>query len=231
MDKPDVWHLVWIIVLILGGVLLALGFFFALLYREESETANFASIWGIWVALIGFALTIYTMIETQRASRKAQREVQAATIEAQQKIEAAARQAQEAVEQAQEQIRQVLERVRTGVREANYWTLLMWAKSLRHAAMQRDWPRALLISEECTAVGERLGQAEGLAEDERTRLRERIDDIRVLHAFIRTERMPDSPTQQLGLDNEQARLLDDLIRLLETLGGRLYHEPTKGATP
>jgi type VI protein secretion system component VasK len=106
MAKPDVWHLVWVIVLILGGVLLAIGFVLAWLFRDVSELANFSSIWGICIALIGFALTIYTMIETQRASRKAQREVQTATVEAQQKIEEAARQAQEAVKQAHQQTQQ-----------------------------------------------------------------------------------------------------------------------------
>jgi hypothetical protein len=69
----------------------------------------------------------------------------------------------------------------------------MWMKNLRHAAMQRDWPRALLLSEECPAVGERLAQAEGLSPEEQRRLRERIDDVRLLNTqgnVIHDEQVP-----------------------------------------
>src|SRR5437879_13857844 len=104
---------------------------------------------------------IYTLFETQRVSRKAQREVQTATVEAQQAIQKAAREAQEAVKNAQEQTRQVLERVRHGVREADYSTLRMWVRELRTATFLGNWHRALLFAEECTAVAERLRNAEG----------------------------------------------------------------------
>jgi hypothetical protein len=231
MQKLDVWHLVWILVLVSGVLLLGVTLVIALYHRESSTFANVASIWGLFVGLIGFIVTIYTLFETQRVSRKAQREVQTATTAAQQKIEEAAKQAQEAVNQAQEHIRQVLERVRSGVRETTYWTLLMWMKYLRQAAMQRDWPRALLYAEECPAVGERLVLAEGLSASERKSLREKLDDVRLLQTFIRTERMAEGANKLLGLDNAQVKALDDLIRLLEALGGKLYHEPTKGTTP
>jgi hypothetical protein len=135
------------------------------------------------------------------------------------------------VTEAQEQNRRMLERVRSGIREASYWTLLMWTKNLRQAAMQLDWPRALLLAEECPAVGERLMWAEGLSGSERDRLRILIDNVRLLQAFIRTERMSESANRLLGLDALPAKALDDLIRLLEALGGKLHHEPTKGATP
>ena len=46
-------------------------------------------------------MTIYTLSETQRVSRKAQQEVQAAAIEAQQALQKAASEAQEAVKNAQ----------------------------------------------------------------------------------------------------------------------------------
>jgi hypothetical protein len=88
----------------------------------------------------------------------------------------------------------------------------------------------LLFSEECPAVGERLAQAEGLSPSERKSLRAGIDDVRLLYAFIRTERMPEGANKGLELDHAQAKALDDLIRLLEGLGARLHHETTRGAT-
>ena len=231
MQKLDVWHLVWILVLVVGVALLGITLWIAVYYHESSAFVNVASIWGLFVGLVGFSVTIYTLFETQRVSRKVQREVQTATAEAEQRIEDAAKQAQEAMKQAQEQIRQVLERVRSGGRETTYWTLLMWMKNLRQAALQRDWPRALLFAEECPAVGERLVRTEGLTAPERKSLRERIDDVRLLQTFIRTERLAEGAGKHLELDSAQSKAMDELIRLLETLGGKLFHEPTRGPTP
>ncbi len=90
----------------------------------------------------------------------------------------------------------MIERVRLVDRETTYWTLLMWMKNLRQAAMQRDWPRALLFAEECPAVGERLVRAEGLSRSERKSLRERIDNVRVLHTFIRDTGSSDSTSRK-----------------------------------
>jgi hypothetical protein len=230
MRKLDGWHVVWMLVLVVATVLLGITLVVALFQRESTTFANFASIWGLFVGLIGFGVTIYTLFETQRVSRKAQQEIQAATVEAQRKIEEAAAKTQEAVKDAQEQTRQVFERVRFGVREAAYWTLLMWLKNLRQATMQRDWARALLIAEESPTVGERLVRAEGLSASERRSLSAGIDNVRLLHSFIRSERMPEGANKLLDLDEARARELDELIRLLEVLGGKLHHESTKGAT-
>jgi ElaB/YqjD/DUF883 family membrane-anchored ribosome-binding protein len=227
MQKLDVWHTLWLLALVVGLVFLAVGFRQALAYRDVGETANFSSIWGLWVALIGFGLTIYTMIETQRAARKAQREVQAATVEAQQAIRKAASEAQEAVKNAQEQTRQVLERVRHGVREADFSTLHMWVRELRTAATRGDWHRALLFAEECPAVAERLRNAAGLEDSERQGLREGADNLRLVQAHIRDTRLN---TARMDLAAKHAKSVEALAALLERLGGRLHHEPTKGAT-
>ena len=57
MQKLDVWHVVWILVLVVGVVLLGLTLVIALGYRESSTFANFSSIWGLFVGLIGFIVT------------------------------------------------------------------------------------------------------------------------------------------------------------------------------
>jgi ElaB/YqjD/DUF883 family membrane-anchored ribosome-binding protein len=228
MQKLDVWHVVWFLVLVVGVLLLGLTLGIALYYRENSTFANVASIWGLFVGLIGFSVTIYILFETQRVSRKAQQEVQTATVEAQQAIQKAAREAQEAMKNAQEQTRQVLERVRHGVREADFSTLHMWVRELRTAASGGDWHRALLFAEECPAVIERLRNAEGLEDSERQGLREGADNLRLVQAYIRNTRLD---TKSMGLAAKHANSVEALAALLERLGGRLYHEPTKGATP
>jgi hypothetical protein len=228
MQKLDSWHVRWVLVLVLGVMLLAITLVIALSNSDSSTFANVASIWGLFVGLIGLTMTLYILIETQDIARKAQREIQVTTVEAQQKIEEAARQAQDAVRNAHEQTRQVLERVRHGVREADFATLHMWVRELRTAARQGDWPRALLFGLECPAVSERLRNAEGLEEEERNGLRRAADNLRLLAEYIRNKRLE---TELKGLPANHAKTVEELVALLEQLGGRLHHEVTKGATP
>jgi hypothetical protein len=228
MQKLDVWHLVWVLVLIGGVLLLGVTLGIALAHRESSPFANVASIWGLFVGLIGFIVTIYTLFETQRVARKAQREIQTTTIEAQQKIQEAARQAQEAVKIAHEQTRQVLDRVRHGIREADFSTLHMWVRELRTAAGQADWHRAMFFAVECPQVAERLRNAEGLEDGERIALREGADNLRLIQTHIRRDRLN---TQTIGLAASHSKNVEALAALLERLGGRLHHEATREATP
>jgi hypothetical protein len=227
MQKLDVWHLVWVLVLLVALMLLGVTLVIALYSRESSTFANIASIWGLFVGLIGFSVTIYTLFETQRVTRKAQREVQTASVEAQQAIQKAAREAQEAVNAAQEQTRQVLGRVQHAVREADFSMLHTWVRELRTAAGRGDWHRPLFFAGECPAVAERLRNAEGLEEDERAGLREAADNLRLLQEYIRNKRLN---TQTVGLAPNHAKSVEALATLLERLGGRLYHEPTRGTT-
>lgn len=225
MRKMDAWHVVWIGVLFVGVLLLALSLAVAVQYRENTAFVNVAGIWGLFVGLIGFAVTIYTLFETQRVSRKAQHEISAATLAAQERIEEAAKQAEAAVKAAQEYTRRVLERVSHGMREADFLTLQMWVRELRTAAGRGDWQRALFIAEESPAVAERLRNAEGLEDAERDGLREGADNMRLIQAHIRNTRLD---TQTLGLAPGHAKSLEALTTLLERLRGRLHHEPTKG---
>jgi hypothetical protein len=202
MSKQVNWHVVWIVVLVMGVLLLALTLVIALDHRNNSTFANVASIWGLFVGLIGFAVTIYTLFETQRVSRKAQTEIKSATVEAQRRIEDAAKQSQEAVKSGQEQTRLVLERVRHSVREADFLTLHMWVRELRTAAGRGDWQRALFFAEECPAVAERLRNAEGLDDSERIGLREGADNFRLVQDYIRKHRLK---TETAGLSANHAK--------------------------
>jgi len=228
MQKWEVWHLKWVFVLTGTLVLLGLTLAMALYNRESGSFANVASIWGLCVGLIGFGVTIFTLFETQRVSRKAQQEIQAATIEAQQAIQKAAREAQEAVKNAQAQTRQVLERVRHDVRETDFATLYMWVRELRTAAGLGEWQRALLFAEECPAVAERLRRAEGLEDSEREGLGVGADNLRLVQAHIRRNRQN---TEIKGLAADHAKNVQALAALLEQLRGRLHHEGLKGVTP
>jgi hypothetical protein len=122
----------------------------------------------------------------------------------------------------------MLERVRHGVREADFWTLRMWIRELRAAARLADWHKALHLAEECPAVVERLRNATGLEESERQGLHEGADNLRLVGEYIRNARLN---TNTVGLAPNHAKSIEALAALLERLGGRLFHEPTKGANP
>ena len=217
MRRLDGWHVGWMALLIVGVVSLGITFCIAIYNRENSTFANFAGIWGLFVGLIGFVLTIYTVFETQRVSRAAQEAIQRA-----------AREAQEAVKNAQDQTRQMLERVRNGMRAADFSTLYMWTRELRSAAMLGNWHRALVLAEECPRVAEHLANAEGIEDEERQALRERADDLRLVHAYITKNLLT---TETKGLPVNHAKNVEKLAALLERIGGRLHYETTKGAIP
>jgi hypothetical protein len=215
MRNLNGWHFGWILILVAGVLFLSITLAIAFYHSENSTFANVASIWGLLISLPGFIVTIYTLFETQRVTR-----------EAQHKIEVVAEQAQAAVKSAQEQTRQVLERVRHSIRDADFSTLYMWIRELRTAASLSDWDRALVLSAECSAVAERLRNAEGLEDVERQGLREGADNLRLVHTHIRDYR---KGKQITGLAANHARTVDALATLLERLGDRLRHEPTRDA--
>ncbi len=144
------WHYKWILAGIGGGFFLLLGFILAYLFRDTTQTANFASIWGLWVSLIGFAVTIYTLIETQKISQ-----------EAQQKIENAASRAQQAIEDSQEQIRQAVNTIRREVLHSDHAFLLLLLRGLRDAADGGQWDRALFCAEHSPRLAMRIAGAGG----------------------------------------------------------------------
>ena len=153
-------------------------------HRESSTFANIASIWGLFVGLIGFSVTIYTLFETQRVARKAQREVQAATLEAQQAIQKAAREAQEAVKNVQEQTRLVLERVRHVVREAER---PLCARSSRSQPLMRElplWPSMSPSRANTNFPETRKGMTPaGMLTGRRSRLASASDNMRALSSL------------------------------------------------
>jgi len=100
------------------------------------SAANFFSIAGWWLGFVGFAVTIYTLYETQRVSR-----------EAQQKIEEAAARAEQAVKTAEEHTQRAIAAIRREVLHSDHAALLQLLRSLRDAASHGQWERALVCTE------------------------------------------------------------------------------------
>jgi hypothetical protein len=187
----------------------------ALWYRQRVAewcdwAANVATVLGLLVSIVGFALTILTMLATQQISREAQR-----------RIEEAARHAEEAVERAQQETRQVVERIASQHRSADRAALGRLVQDLRQAAVNAQWERAAFRAQDCHWLALRLSCDLALHAEERSELQNSAKNLIELQRFIEKNRLPGSPR---GLNTSQLGYLDAVIRLLGTLEGRLLHE-------
>src|SRR4051812_35376535 len=113
-----------IAVCLLGGVCVA---FFL---RDSSSVANFSGIWGLCVSLVGFAITIYTMLQTRQIARESQR-----------KVEVAVARAEQTVKDAEEQSRRGTELIRKEVWRSDHARLTSLLRAIREAVTKRDWQR------------------------------------------------------------------------------------------
>jgi len=137
----DRWQILWFSALTVGVILFVVGLFFALAYRSESEWANFASIWSIWVGIIGFILTIYALADTRRVSREAEATITKAAAEA-----------AKAVRQAQEQTRQVLEKTAMVLLVSELENLRRLLVAVRESGEAAQWQRASFQCQEATLL-------------------------------------------------------------------------------
>src|SRR6266404_6254888 len=153
------WMVVWLLVLLLAVGGWAIGLRLAYLYRGDGEWANFASIAGLCLAIVGFLFTIYSLLETQRAGREAQRQA----------VEAA-REAKAAVEQARVDTKQALEKVAMMLLVGDLERLHAAVNTVLDFGDHAIWPRALLHCREAGNLAAALRVNPRLQEDDRTTL-------------------------------------------------------------
>jgi hypothetical protein len=194
---------------VVAAVLLAVGAVVAYHGRDSSAFANFAGIFGLCVGVVGFAVTIYTLVETQRVSRKAEAAI----------VEAAAR-AERTVRQAQQQMRRAIDLARRSVRNAESADLLRRVRELQQAAEHRDWHRALFQADECARLARSLAADESLGAATMAALRARAEDMAEVRAFIRLNRMSEEPGGLQTKHEERLEALDNL--LVDTSSTQVY---------
>src|SRR5205823_10429465 len=80
------WFLAWKWIILLAAVAIAgmAIYFWPDLYAAFGWFGNVASVLGLLVSVVGFILTIWTVLETKRISQDAQERIQQAFNEAQQ---------------------------------------------------------------------------------------------------------------------------------------------------
>jgi hypothetical protein len=185
------------------GALLLVGVIVLAVVFREGTLGNMASIVGVAVSVLGFAVTIWTVLD------------------ARQQIKEAAGRAEQAVAQARAEARRAIAGIATQLRAADCAALRSGVEDLRQAALDGRWPRAVYRCQECRILAYRLAPDSHLTADEASALRSAADDLQLVRRFIEKNRMEG---QEGALQESQIQRLDSTIAFLAGLQARLHHE-------
>jgi hypothetical protein len=203
------WRVIWVLVILLALGGWAVGFWLAYFHRNESEWANYASIAGLGLAVVGFPITIYSLFETQRAGREAQRQATEA-----------AREAKVAVEQARRDTRQALERVAMMLLAGDLERLHAAVTAVLDFGDHAIWPRALLYCREAGNLASALRVNRWLREDEQTSLALGASALTLAQTYISENRINKNSTKR-GLYRTHAENLQSFAMSLTAVRARL----------
>jgi hypothetical protein len=185
------------------------GFWLAYLHRNDSEWANYVGIAGLCLAIVGFPFTIYSLFETQRASREAQRQAAGA-----------AREAKEAVEQARADTKQALEKVAMMMLAGDLERLQAAVNAVLDFGDHAIWSRALLHCREAGVLAAALRINPHLQESERTTLDQGAEALALAQTSITHYRINKNTTTR-GLPVTHAASLQRLALSLTAMRARL----------
>ena len=192
----------WIIVvaaLLLAAIVI---FYWPDLYAACGWFGNVASVLGLLVSLVGFMLTIWTVLQTQRMSKDAQEKIQKAFSE------------------AQEETRSAVERIGLHLLVTETDILLQIIMGLRQAGVQGQWQLAMAHCMEARLATMRLAGNPHLHEEENETLRSGGEDLNLIHRYIERERLGADAVIP-GLPDQKTKALDKMISALGQLQARL----------
>lgn len=165
---------------------------------------NIASVTGLLVSVLGFALTIWTILETQRISRRAEQEITAAVIRSQQETRAFI--------------------ARIGIQLLNDET--QWAHrlvaDLRQASRDCQWLLAIERCQQTKRACLRLLANPHLTGDEQLNLRESADELDLLPGYLERERL--KRNQATPLARGKVKMLERLRSRLDAIQERLLRQ-------
>ncbi|MCI0462619.1 MAG: hypothetical protein L0Z62_37185 [Gemmataceae bacterium] len=187
-------------------------FFFllgALLFHEATRPfadlyGNHASVLGLGVSVIGFALTVWTVLETLRVTTDARKAI---------KQEAA---------RARAETRSLLANIRLKSLGDTCDQALFVAAEAENAISNATWPRAAERCEDIRRLTLRLLTFPELTQEEQAVFRTGVEDLKTVVSFIKRNRLRQgAPTT---LPEEKAAPLTSLRDELDTLRTRLHHQ-------
>ena len=201
----------WIVAI---GVCLLVSGCIAFFLRNCSSGANFASVWGLCVSLVGFAVTIYTMLQTRQIAK-----------ESQEKVEEAVARAEQAVKDAEEQSRRGTELIRREVWKSDHARLTNLLRVIREAVTERDWPRVLICVEETPRLTRRLAAIADLTPDDQLEFQVWADELGFVDRFIRKNRLD---ARDGGLKPEHEVMIVSLLGRLDAMEAKSLHDAVGG---
>jgi hypothetical protein len=147
-----------------GALILAIVF-------REGTFGNVASILGLAVSILGFVITIWTVLD------------------ARQQIQDAGDRATDAIAQAREETRRVVGGIAAQLFASDCAVLRTQVEDLRQAAQDGTWPRAVYRCQESRSILFRLAHDARLTEQEKSNLRLSGDELQDIRRFIEDYRL------------------------------------------
>jgi hypothetical protein len=170
---------------------------------QEGTLGNIASIVGLAVSVLGFVVTIWTVLD------------------AREQIKDATDRAEKAVAQATEETRRAVEGIAGQLRASDCASLRHGVEDIRQAARDKNWSRALYRCEDSQILAFRLAADQHLSSAEALTLRTALDELRVIQRFIERNRLAG---QAGSLRKDQLEALDAMVAVLAQIQARFHHE-------
>ena len=133
--------------------------------------ANHATVYGLLVSVVGFMLTVGTVLETRRLNRRAQQKLQ--------------NQVEEARRETRELILKIRNRSMGDLCEQAY----SFASEARYAIRSSNWLRAAERCQDARSHAQRLLSYPDLKDRERVQIRAAVEDLRSVVSLIEKNRL------------------------------------------
>jgi hypothetical protein len=187
-------------------------------YQGWSGAATF---WGFIVGIVGFALTIWTVLQVEKVNREAQQQVGLILGQAQVRVELSVQRAQQTVERAEQQTREATTRIGEHLLVWEGESLTRLVLAAIQAAETLQWNVVLAMCQEAAHAGVMLAANPVLEENERTALRAASDELTVIMGWVRKNRAEKAASASLVLPAQQLDRLLAMRRLVSEIQARL----------
>lgn len=188
----------WVLV---ASALVTVGFFVVSLLVPGfiDSAANTASVWGLWVTVVGFRLTLWTVLETRRIARA-----------------------------AQEETRATVGRIALQTLEGHCEAISRLLTDELKAVEDREWARAIERFQEIKRLAVRAQQFSQLQPGEQEAFRTGAEKMRSAVTHIRMKILPDElqaalPEAKQKSMNKHRAAIEQFHSQVDSSAARLHH--------
>lgn len=154
---------------------------------------------ALLVSILGFGLTVWTILETRRATTAAQVKLQ------------------NEIDKTRQETKDLVKRIRLKSLENACEQAFFFASEARHAIRSMQWLRAAERCSDARQLASRLPYFPELTDAERTPLRAAVEDLKSVAAFIEKNRKPGAVTE---LQADKVAPVDGLLDAVGAIRNR-----------